>query len=97
MAPASNYMAGNACGCRMSTTYRWDAMTPRINTKGDRVLYTMAPHTSLVVVRVMCRCKVKAGLWRSPRSLYTRTRLSSLLRLNLNWSLKTNWFHSTAV
>ncbi|GFV31406.1 uncharacterized protein TNCV_3932301 [Trichonephila clavipes] len=28
--------------------------------------------------------------------LHTRTRLSSLLRLNLNSSLKTPWFHSAA-
>ncbi|GFX19836.1 DUF4817 domain-containing protein [Trichonephila clavipes] len=33
----------------------------------------------------------------SPRGLRTRTRLSSLLRLNLDSSLKTTWFHSAAV
>ncbi|GFX90953.1 e3 ubiquitin-protein ligase RNF13 [Trichonephila clavipes] len=45
----------------------------------------------------MCRSKAKAGLRRSPWGLQTRTRLSSLLRLNLNSSLKATWFHSAAV
>ncbi|GFT23136.1 uncharacterized protein TNCV_1858661 [Trichonephila clavipes] len=45
----------------------------------------------------MCRCKPKAGLRRSPRGLHTRTRLSSLLRLNLDSSLKMTWFHFAAV
>ncbi|GFT12556.1 e3 ubiquitin-protein ligase RNF13 [Trichonephila clavipes] len=45
----------------------------------------------------MCRYKAKAGLRRSPRSLHTRTRLPSLLRLNLDSSLKTTWFHSALV
>ncbi|GFS85108.1 uncharacterized protein TNCV_4222871 [Trichonephila clavipes] len=44
-----------------------------------------------------CRCKAKAGLRLSPRGLHTRTRSSSLLRLNLDSSLKTTWFHSAAV
>ncbi|GFY15652.1 uncharacterized protein TNCV_1283001 [Trichonephila clavipes] len=34
---------------------------------------------------------------RLPRSLHTRARLSSLLRLNLDSSLKTTWIHSAAV
>ncbi|GFW65008.1 uncharacterized protein TNCV_392741 [Trichonephila clavipes] len=51
----------------------------------------MAPHGAV------CHCKAKAGLTHSPRSLHTRTRLSSLLRLNLDLSLKTTWFHSAAV
>ncbi|GFX97166.1 uncharacterized protein TNCV_556561 [Trichonephila clavipes] len=33
----------------------------------------------------------------SPRGLHTRTRLSSLLRLNLDSTLKKTWFHFTAV
>ncbi|GFX23376.1 uncharacterized protein TNCV_4936911 [Trichonephila clavipes] len=33
----------------------------------------------------------------SPRGLHTQTRLSSLLRLNLDSLLKTTWFHSAAV
>ncbi|GFU13125.1 hypothetical protein TNCV_1445441 [Trichonephila clavipes] len=37
----------------------------------------MAPHTITPAVRVVCRCKVKAGLRRSSRSLLTQTRLSS--------------------
>ncbi|GFV34606.1 uncharacterized protein TNCV_1449121 [Trichonephila clavipes] len=57
----------------------------------------MAPHTITPAVGAVCRCKTKAGLRRSPRGLYTRTRLSSLLRLNLDSSIKTTWFHSTAV
>ncbi|GFW93756.1 uncharacterized protein TNCV_4220371 [Trichonephila clavipes] len=45
----------------------------------------------------VCRCKAKARmrLMRSPRGL--RTRLSSLLRLNLDSALKTTWFYSAAV
>ncbi|GFT28234.1 uncharacterized protein TNCV_645721 [Trichonephila clavipes] len=57
----------------------------------------MAPHTITRAVEAVCRCKAKAGLSRSPRGLPTRTRLSSLLRLNLDSSLKTTWFHSAAV
>ncbi|GFX12064.1 uncharacterized protein TNCV_2998471 [Trichonephila clavipes] len=45
----------------------------------------------------VCRFKAKAGLRRSPRILHTRTRLSSLLRLNLDSSLKMTWLHSSAV
>ncbi|GFW46209.1 uncharacterized protein TNCV_4210881 [Trichonephila clavipes] len=57
----------------------------------------MTPHTLTPVVGVVCFCKAKAGLKRSPRSFYTQTRLSLLLRLNLDYLLKTTWFHSTAV
>ncbi|GFS81681.1 uncharacterized protein TNCV_2706351 [Trichonephila clavipes] len=57
----------------------------------------MTPHTLTPDVRAVCLCKAKAGLRRSPRGLHTRTRLSSLLRLNLDSSLKTTWFHSAAV
>ncbi|GFU36286.1 uncharacterized protein TNCV_559241 [Trichonephila clavipes] len=57
----------------------------------------MAPHTIIPAVGAMCRCKAKAGLSRSPRGLHTRTPLTSLLRLNLDSSLKTTWFHSAAV
>ncbi|GFW41320.1 uncharacterized protein TNCV_1003131 [Trichonephila clavipes] len=39
MAPGNSSMSGNTCGCRMSWTYRWAIMVPRINTRGDRVLY----------------------------------------------------------
>ncbi|GFV38366.1 uncharacterized protein TNCV_4949591 [Trichonephila clavipes] len=55
----------------------------------------MAPHTITPAVGAVCRCKAKAGLRRSPRGLHTR--LSSLLRLNLNSSLKTTSFLSAAV
>ncbi|GFW85841.1 DUF4817 domain-containing protein [Trichonephila clavipes] len=57
----------------------------------------MAPHTITPAVGAVCRCKAKAGLKLSPRGLHTRILLSSLLRLNLDSSLKTIWFHSTAV
>ncbi|GFW74583.1 uncharacterized protein TNCV_114341 [Trichonephila clavipes] len=57
----------------------------------------MVLHTITPAVGAMCHCKAKTGLRRSPRGLHTRTRLSSLLRLNLDWPLKTIWFHSAAV
>ncbi|GFY08806.1 hypothetical protein TNCV_4659991 [Trichonephila clavipes] len=44
----------------------------------------MASYTITPAVGVVCRCKAKAGLRRSPRGLHTRARLSSLLRLNLD-------------
>ncbi|GFU17544.1 uncharacterized protein TNCV_616991 [Trichonephila clavipes] len=57
----------------------------------------MALHTITPAVRAVCRSKAKAGLRRSPRGLHTRRQSSSLLRLNLDSSLKTTWFHSAAV
>ncbi|GFU56324.1 uncharacterized protein TNCV_582581 [Trichonephila clavipes] len=57
----------------------------------------MAPHTITPAVGELCRYKTKARLRRSPLGLHKRTRLSSLLRLNLDSSLKTTWFHSAAV
>ncbi|GFX20134.1 uncharacterized protein TNCV_1436941 [Trichonephila clavipes] len=56
----------------------------------------MAPYTITPAVGAVCRCKAKAGLRRLSRGLHTRTRLSSLLRFNLDSSLKTTWFHSAA-
>ncbi|GFU70647.1 hypothetical protein TNCV_528001 [Trichonephila clavipes] len=44
----------------------------------------MAPHIIIPAVGSVCCCKAKAGLRRSPRGLHTRTRLSSLPRLNLD-------------
>ncbi|GFY02771.1 uncharacterized protein TNCV_3506511 [Trichonephila clavipes] len=55
----------------------------------------MTSYTIKPAVGAVCRCKEKAGLRRSLRCLHTRTRLSSLLRLNL--SLKSTGFHSAAV
>ncbi|GFV58212.1 uncharacterized protein TNCV_3433951 [Trichonephila clavipes] len=81
----------------MSWTYHWTVVVPRINTRGDRVLYVMAPHCITLAVGAVCHCKAKAGLRRSPRGLHRRTRLPSLLRLNLDSSLKTTCFHSAAV
>ncbi|GFW66464.1 uncharacterized protein TNCV_3309831 [Trichonephila clavipes] len=55
------------------------------------------------VVGAVCCCKAKAGLRCSPLGLHARTRLSSLLRLNLDSlsraraSLKPTRFHFTAV
>ncbi|GFW06616.1 uncharacterized protein TNCV_2189491 [Trichonephila clavipes] len=46
----------------------------------------MAPHTITSAVGAQCHWKVKAGLRRSPRGFHTR--LSSLLRLNVDSSLK---------
>ncbi|GFW15387.1 uncharacterized protein TNCV_3740911 [Trichonephila clavipes] len=57
----------------------------------------MEPHTITSVVGAVCHCKAKVGLRRSPRGLHMRTRLSSLLRLNWNSSLKTTLFHFAAV
>ncbi|GFS75010.1 uncharacterized protein TNCV_1396681 [Trichonephila clavipes] len=94
MAPGRCCMSGNICGGRMSWIYRWAVMVPRINSRSDRVLTT---NTISQAVGAVCRCKAKAGLRRSPRGLHTRTRLPSLLRLNLDLSLKTTWFHSAAV
>ncbi|GFV50712.1 uncharacterized protein TNCV_2213731 [Trichonephila clavipes] len=71
-------------------------MVPWINTRGDRVLQAMPPHTIIPAVGTVCHCKAKAGLRRSPQRTHTRSRLSSLLRLNLDSSLKTTWFHCTA-
>ncbi|GFW73823.1 uncharacterized protein TNCV_1542771 [Trichonephila clavipes] len=96
MAPGSHCMNGNTCGCRMSWIYRWAIMVSRINTRGDHVLYAMAPHTITEAVEAVCLCKANAGLRRSPRGPHTRTRLSSLLRLNPDSSLKTTSFHSAA-
>ncbi|GFU92165.1 uncharacterized protein TNCV_2530241 [Trichonephila clavipes] len=89
-------MSGNTCGCRMSRTYRWAVMVPH-NTKGDLLLQGMATHTITPAVRVVCRCKANTGLKRLPRGHHTRIRLSSLLILNLDSSLKTTWFNSTAI
>ncbi|GFU17674.1 e3 ubiquitin-protein ligase RNF13 [Trichonephila clavipes] len=55
----------------------------------------MVQHSITPAVVAVCRCKAKVGL--RPRGLHTRTRLPSLLRLNLDSFLKTTCFHSTAV
>ncbi|GFU59628.1 uncharacterized protein TNCV_3185991 [Trichonephila clavipes] len=57
----------------------------------------MAPHTITPAVGAVWRFKAKAELRRLPRGLHTRTRLLSLLRLNLDSSLKAIWFLSAAV
>ncbi|GFX87671.1 uncharacterized protein TNCV_2465641 [Trichonephila clavipes] len=57
----------------------------------------MTLHTNTPTVGAVCHRKAKAGLRRSPRGLHKRTRLSSLLRLNMDSSLKITWFHSAAV
>ncbi|GFX69151.1 e3 ubiquitin-protein ligase RNF13 [Trichonephila clavipes] len=49
----------------------------------------MALHTITPAVGAVCRWKAKAGLRRAPRVLHTRTRLSSLLRSNMDSSVKT--------
>ncbi|GFW75295.1 hypothetical protein TNCV_4189501 [Trichonephila clavipes] len=67
MTPGSRCMSGNTCGCGMLWTYHWAVMVSWINTKGDRVLYAMAPHTITPAVGALCHCKAKAELRRSPR------------------------------
>ncbi|GFY23621.1 uncharacterized protein TNCV_1039201 [Trichonephila clavipes] len=57
----------------------------------------MTTHTVTPAVRAVRRCKANAGLRRLPRGPLTRTRLSSKLRLHLEYSLKTIWFLSVAV
>ncbi|GFX36362.1 uncharacterized protein TNCV_4932751 [Trichonephila clavipes] len=70
MAPGSCCMRGNTCSCRMSWTYRWAVVVPRIYTRGDRVFLAMAPHTITSAVGAVCRCNAEAGLRRSPRGLH---------------------------
>ncbi|GFW82043.1 hypothetical protein TNCV_771721 [Trichonephila clavipes] len=94
MAHRSRYMSGKTCGCRMSWTYRWAFMVHRINTRCDRILIAMSAHTITPDVGAVCRCKANTGLRRSPWIPRTRTRLSSLMRLNLDLLLKTTWLHS---
>ncbi|GFT01746.1 uncharacterized protein TNCV_4205541 [Trichonephila clavipes] len=57
----------------------------------------MAPYAITPAVGAVCHCTAKEGLRRSPRGLHTRIRLSSLLRLNLDSSLKMTWFHFASV
>ncbi|GFX94552.1 uncharacterized protein TNCV_3087811 [Trichonephila clavipes] len=57
----------------------------------------MKPRTMTPAVRAVFRYKANAALRRLPRGLHTRTRLSSLLRLNLGSSLNTTWFYFAAV
>ncbi|GFU26593.1 uncharacterized protein TNCV_1837221 [Trichonephila clavipes] len=57
----------------------------------------MSSNTITPAVGAVCCCKAKVGLTRSPRGLHTRTQLTSLLRLNLDPSLKIICFHSAAV
>ncbi|GFW09010.1 uncharacterized protein TNCV_3475561 [Trichonephila clavipes] len=52
----------------MSWTYHWAVMVQRINTRGDRLLKTMVPHTITPAVGAVCCCKAKAGLRRSPHT-----------------------------
>ncbi|GFT21683.1 e3 ubiquitin-protein ligase RNF13 [Trichonephila clavipes] len=51
----------------------------------------MAPHTITPALGAVCHRKEKAGLKRSSWGLITGTGLSSLLRLNLDSSLKRTW------
>ncbi|GFU83373.1 uncharacterized protein TNCV_3551241 [Trichonephila clavipes] len=81
----------------MSWTYRWAVMVPQINTRGNIVLQGITSHTITPDGEAACHCKAKAGLRRSPRGLHTRTLLSSLLKLNLDLSLKTTWLHSATI
>ncbi|GFY32240.1 uncharacterized protein TNCV_3557481 [Trichonephila clavipes] len=55
----------------------------------------MIPQTITPAVGAVCHYKPKPGLRRSPGGLHTRTRLSSLLILNLDSSLNI-WFNLAA-
>ncbi|GFU28096.1 uncharacterized protein TNCV_3154071 [Trichonephila clavipes] len=57
----------------------------------------MSPHAITQAAGVLCRSKAKSGLRPSPWGVHTQTRLPSLLRLNLNSSLKTTLFHFASV
>ncbi|GFS86342.1 hypothetical protein TNCV_1681011 [Trichonephila clavipes] len=70
MAPGSRCMSVNTCGCRMSWTYHWALMVPRINTTGDRVMQAMTPPTITPAVGAVCHCKAKARFRRSSRGLH---------------------------
>ncbi|GFX47804.1 uncharacterized protein TNCV_5002251 [Trichonephila clavipes] len=70
---------------------------PRKGSNSAKTVLQWNPIPSTTTVGAVCSCKAKAGLRCSPRGLHKRARLSSLLRLNLNSSLKMTWFHSAAV
>ncbi|GFX68796.1 hypothetical protein TNCV_4070401 [Trichonephila clavipes] len=55
------------------------------------------PHMITPVLEGVCRCKAKAGLRHLSRGFHTRTRLPSLLKYNLDSSLKMTCFHSVVV
>ncbi|GFV92640.1 hypothetical protein TNCV_1374911 [Trichonephila clavipes] len=57
----------------------------------------MTPHTITPAAGAVCCSIGKAKLRHSSWGLRTRTRLLSLLKLSLDSSLKTTWFHSVAV
>ncbi|GFX85723.1 e3 ubiquitin-protein ligase RNF13 [Trichonephila clavipes] len=57
----------------------------------------METHTITPPVGAVCCYKAKSGLGCSPQGLHTRTPLSSLVRFNLDSSLKTTWYHSGTV
>ncbi|KAJ4428075.1 hypothetical protein ANN_24089 [Periplaneta americana] len=65
--------------------------------RGDRLPYVMTLQTSTLAVAAVCRATENVGLRRAPRGLQTRTRPSSELKENLDSSLKTTRFQSSAV
>ncbi|GFW48903.1 uncharacterized protein TNCV_3901011 [Trichonephila clavipes] len=81
----------------MSWQYHCVVFVAWINSRSDCISQAMTPHTIILAVKVVCCCKAKVRLSRSPEGLYTRTRSSSLLKLNLDLSLNTKWFHSVAI
>ncbi|GFX80217.1 uncharacterized protein TNCV_2642331 [Trichonephila clavipes] len=80
MAPGRRCMRSNTCGCWMSWTYPWAVMVPRINTRGDRVLWEKALHAITPAVRAVCCCKAKARLMRSLQVSFPRARHHSKRR-----------------
>ncbi|GFT48126.1 uncharacterized protein TNCV_1001181 [Trichonephila clavipes] len=69
----------------------------KVNSQAIPCIVGNDTHTITSAVGVVCRCKTKAGLRRSQQGLHTRTRLSSLLKLNLDTVLKMTWFHYAAI
>ncbi|GFV72232.1 uncharacterized protein TNCV_636941 [Trichonephila clavipes] len=54
-------------------------------------------HIITLAVEAVCQCKEKVGLTLTERDFHTGTRLTSLLRLNMDYSHKTTGFNSAAV
>ncbi|GFU97475.1 uncharacterized protein TNCV_1913301 [Trichonephila clavipes] len=90
---------------RLALQVEWAAMPQQLidtlilsmGRRCETCLAAVANYILTPAVRAVFLCKTKAELRCLPRGLLTRKRLSSLLRLNLDSSLKTTWFYSTAV
>ncbi|GFV73642.1 hypothetical protein TNCV_1552151 [Trichonephila clavipes] len=96
MFPRSLAMSVNTCSLTLSGTYLRAVMMPWINVRDGRLSCEMAFHTIRPVVRAVCRGIAKASLKHS-RWDHTRTRLSSMPKLNLDSPLNETYFDSIAV